>query len=658
MRVTCDRCLRRYDVPDAALKGRKIRARCKCGARIVIPSLDGASPDSSPESKGRPTRWFVDITSWEPITMDMRQLVRAFSAGRIDADTLVWCKGMPDWRRLRDVDELAERLLGMTPGGASRPSRPPPPPPSSDAAPEPPARMEVMPARSRTPQASYFVPSAGDTVPLQRPALVADAASAEPSDEVAGSPSLLDELDGKDGSAANASDRPSDFPPDLEAALADATRDAPPLEATPEARPVEASSPSTTYDEHDHGASEPPALEAGATRGDRAVFDRESAAAELFAAPDSVRAVEATSVPEESNRSEATSKPISSGPSASEPASAARAAARADSSSREAPPPAAAKAARGRNTGRSRRRSSSEETPAQKPSSLSVPPRSPRAHRGRRVMAVVGTLAVIWVVGRATMEESTKPVSTSHSSDSPEVTPPALQLPGARPSRDEAAAPLEASKPSDAPIGEQTPRAADAQRAVDPLPPQAQATAALKPATPPVPEQKPVAPPPAAKPAPAVAAPAPSAARPTPPPVAPPAPAPKRVEPPAPAAPKPPIPTASLPPVSTTDAPAVPPPAPVSPAPKPGPFDMDRAEQQMTLAAQAAARCGQAGPQRGAGQVKVLVEPWGRVVRVTHLEQGYVGTPVGICVMQAYQQLQVPPFEGGTRSLIGSFEVK
>jgi hypothetical protein len=45
-------------------------------------------------------------------------------------------------------------------------------------------------------------------------------------------------------------------------------------------------------------------------------------------------------------------------------------------------------------------------------------------------------------------------------------------------------------------------------------------------------------------------------------------------------------------------------------------------------------------------------------VRVTHLEQGFVGTPVGICVMQAYQQLQVSPFEGGTRSLIGSFYVK
>src|SRR6188768_4121668 len=111
MRVTCDRCLRRYDVPDATVKGRKIRARCKCGARVVVQDEERAAKSSaSGHTTGsiqRPVRWFVDITSWEPIAMDLRQLVRAFDAGRIDAETLVWCKGMPDWRRLRDVPELA-----------------------------------------------------------------------------------------------------------------------------------------------------------------------------------------------------------------------------------------------------------------------------------------------------------------------------------------------------------------------------------------------------------------------------------------------------------------------------------------------------------------------------------------------------------------------
>src|SRR5688572_10268327 len=131
MRVTCERCLRRYDVPDATVKGRKIRARCKCGARVVVQDEERAAKSLAAGSHttgsiARPVRWFVDITSWEPIAMDQRQLVRAFDAGRIDADTLVWRKGMADWHRLRDVPELAERLLGNAETTSRLGSDPPP----------------------------------------------------------------------------------------------------------------------------------------------------------------------------------------------------------------------------------------------------------------------------------------------------------------------------------------------------------------------------------------------------------------------------------------------------------------------------------------------------------------------------------------------------
>jgi hypothetical protein len=95
-----------------------------------------------------------------------------------------------------------------------------------------------------------------------------------------------------------------------------------------------------------------------------------------------------------------------------------------------------------------------------------------------------------------------------------------------------------------------------------------------------------------------------------------------------------------------------------SAAPKQGPFDTAKAEQQMAVAAWVASTCGQMGETRGEGQVKVLIEPWGRVVRVTHLAPEFAGTPVGHCVTQAYQQIQIPPFEGGTRSLVGSFVIK
>jgi hypothetical protein len=80
--------------------------------------------------------------------------------------------------------------------------------------------------------------------------------------------------------------------------------------------------------------------------------------------------------------------------------------------------------------------------------------------------------------------------------------------------------------------------------------------------------------------------------------------------------------------------------------------------QQMSVAAFKASTCGQLGQTRGAGEVRVVIESWGRVVRVTHLNQAFVGTPVGLCVMQAFQQVQVPPFQGSPQSVSGSFQIQ
>src|SRR6188508_181063 len=167
MRVTCERCLRRYDVPDATVKGRKIRARCKCGARVVVQDEERAARSSSGGSQTtgsihRPVRWFVDITSWEPIAMDLRQLVRAFDGGRIDADTLVWRKGMPDWRRLRDVSELAERLMGADAAAkAAAPEVSVDPVTTDEETPPRPAE------RSKTPPANYSVSDRASAAPAQ-----------------------------------------------------------------------------------------------------------------------------------------------------------------------------------------------------------------------------------------------------------------------------------------------------------------------------------------------------------------------------------------------------------------------------------------------------------------------------------------------------------
>jgi hypothetical protein len=97
---------------------------------------------------------------------------------------------------------------------------------------------------------------------------------------------------------------------------------------------------------------------------------------------------------------------------------------------------------------------------------------------------------------------------------------------------------------------------------------------------------------------------------------------------------------------------------PAEPTPPVRQFDLTAATHQLESAAVKASGCGAAGPTRGSGRVTVTVEPWGRVARVTHLNQDFVGTPVGLCVMQAFQQIQVPPFDGSARAIAGAFMIQ
>jgi hypothetical protein len=91
---------------------------------------------------------------------------------------------------------------------------------------------------------------------------------------------------------------------------------------------------------------------------------------------------------------------------------------------------------------------------------------------------------------------------------------------------------------------------------------------------------------------------------------------------------------------------------------EPRPFAGEQAQQQLVTAASEASRCASMGSTRGSGKVNVSIATWGRVVRVTHLNQAFVGTPVGVCVMEAFQKVHVPPFDGATQTLAGSFLIQ
>jgi len=629
MRVTCERCLRRYDVPDATVRGRKIRARCKCGARVVVQDEERAARSSAGGSQTtgsihRPVRWFVDITSWEPIAMDLRQLVRAFDGGRIDADTLVWRKGMPDWRRLRDVSELAERLMGADAGAkAAAPEVAPEAMPSESEL--PPRQVE----RSKTPPANYSV--------NDRPSMADAREAAAPVQELQHSlpPSVA----------------PGAAPSEPEATLRGASSVPPP--------PVK--SHSTT----------PPRARA---RGERASVPGARAVpmpgGNSLPVKAEVRTITQTGLAPADPTQRAS---VSPGASEARAEGAAAGAANARNRDSRVPTPA----------GGQRRARSSDETPAQKPSSISVPPgsmsQSPPRPRGKHVVAVAVLVLALGFLVRGTLSTDGSGSSTAATAVGSHPKPSVAE---AAPPREERAPepitepvkfnpePSPSVAPALAPAEAPAPKAAERSVSTPPAPP----AAAAKPAVAPVPVSPPPQPqkPPAAVPAVAATTPrlevrpsqpapveqSPSAApartvtgQPEPAPSTP-APAPTP-EPPAAAAPA--APAAPLPPATPPSA-AEPPAS--APSTVPGPFDEKLARQQMAVAAFKASTCGQLGETRGAGEVRVVIESWGRVVRVTHLNQAYVGTPVGLCVMQAFQQVQVPPFAGSPQSVSGTFLIQ
>jgi hypothetical protein len=587
-------------------------------------------------------RWFVDITSWEPIAMDMRQLVRAFDAGRIDADTLVWRKGMPDWRRLRDISELAERLVGAGAEASEKVASEPPPTDLAQSGSEPPPRQSE---RSRTPPASYTVGSrSGSEPPVASPA-----AGAQGSSEASSASNQSTASSGSVPPTADAAERASVAPAD---------------DASGNALPSRRSTP---------GASPRP----HSRRGRGKTPSRPNASL----APVPSRTVTQTGL---ESPAEVTARSSILPPAGPAGAAASGSEARTRDSRTSAAPPGA------------RRQASSDETPAQKPSSLSVPPgaiiEGRSRPRSRRFLALAAVLlgGAILIRQVATSGDDT---AVAADEDRVEAVPAPAEVeksPG--PARKAAGQPAAAGSAHDipspmaAPAGE--PRTAAAAEAVAAGPSRAAPGASAAPGAPgPLPAGPASAPlnveasaketlgltSPVAE-APKVAAPAAPSAAPLPAPK-PPSPAPAAAPPPRPAPPavaaNPPVPVAkpaapavaANPPVPVAKPAAPNPPPPVEPAPAPAareprPFDELLATQQFEAAVAKAAACGQQGATRGTGRVKVAIEPWGRVGRVTHLNQDFVGTPVGVCVMQAFQEIRLPPFDGNSRSIAGEFVVE
>lgn len=111
MKVVCDACTAKYQIPDERVAGRKLKIRCrKCGGAIIIRGdlLEEASEPAPAAAPAIADEWHVSIDGDQhgPYTTD--QMTSMLAAQQLDWDVFVWREGLADWQGALECTPLLE----------------------------------------------------------------------------------------------------------------------------------------------------------------------------------------------------------------------------------------------------------------------------------------------------------------------------------------------------------------------------------------------------------------------------------------------------------------------------------------------------------------------------------------------------------------------
>ena len=137
MKISCPACSAKYSIADEKVQDRLAKIRCrKCGSTIVIDGKQNppqvtttageggdahALADAAVTSSG--TEYSVDFGEGDQRNMAVSELVDAYNAGQVTAETYVWAEGFSDWKPLGEVQEISDALRAGS--GAGRPAAAP-----------------------------------------------------------------------------------------------------------------------------------------------------------------------------------------------------------------------------------------------------------------------------------------------------------------------------------------------------------------------------------------------------------------------------------------------------------------------------------------------------------------------------------------------------
>jgi len=132
LNFSCEKCGRPYSIADEKVRGRSVRVRCKACQHLTV--VEGPKPGEetqvfSPEPSERlraaaagasasppellppaGASWFILVRGKQEGPFDELTLRELVVAGTINARTFLWQHGMPDWKRLGEVEALASLL--------------------------------------------------------------------------------------------------------------------------------------------------------------------------------------------------------------------------------------------------------------------------------------------------------------------------------------------------------------------------------------------------------------------------------------------------------------------------------------------------------------------------------------------------------------------
>lgn len=126
MKISCPSCSAKYSIADEKVQNRLAKIRCrKCGTSIVIDgnvspanvyaadgagSVAGASAPAAAPAADVGTTYSVDLGENDQRQMGVPEIVAAYNAGTVTAETFVWADGFADWTALAQVEELVAAL--------------------------------------------------------------------------------------------------------------------------------------------------------------------------------------------------------------------------------------------------------------------------------------------------------------------------------------------------------------------------------------------------------------------------------------------------------------------------------------------------------------------------------------------------------------------